>query len=151
MSGAPWLIDHVNGDVGSGGSSSTPCAIAGYPDVTVPMGYVHGLPLGINFMGRPWSEATLLSSRTRTSRRPRCAWRPGFSRRRNCSDGVSWFVGSRDREKRPREAVASEAVSHQLTIQPTNSPRSSGAPQCAPTVSLRGGAALTSSSIRCAL
>ena len=59
-SGAPWLIDHVNGDAGSGGSSTTPCAVAGYPAITVPMGYVRGLPLGITFMGRAWSEATLL-------------------------------------------------------------------------------------------
>jgi amidase len=59
-SGAPWLIDLVNGDAGSGGSSTTPCAVAGYPAVTVPMGYVRGLPLGLTFMGRAWSEATLL-------------------------------------------------------------------------------------------
>ena len=59
-SGAPWLIDHVNGDAGSGGSSTTPCAVAGYPAITVPVGYVSGLPLGITFMGRPWSEAALL-------------------------------------------------------------------------------------------
>ena len=59
-SGAPWLIDHVNGDAGSGGSSTSPCAVAGYPAITVPMGYFRGLPLGLTFMGRPWSEATLL-------------------------------------------------------------------------------------------
>jgi amidase len=59
-SGPPWLIDLVNGDVGAGGSSTTPCAVAGYPAVTVPMGYAHGLPVGITFMGRAWSEATLL-------------------------------------------------------------------------------------------
>ena len=59
-SGAPWLIDLVNGDCGSGGSSTTPCAVAGYPAITVPMGYAHGLPLGLTFMGRAWSEATLL-------------------------------------------------------------------------------------------
>ena len=59
-SGPPWLIDLVNGDAGAGGSSTTPCAVAGYPAITVPMGYAHGLPIGITFMGRPWSEATLL-------------------------------------------------------------------------------------------
>jgi amidase len=59
-SGPPWLIDHVNGDTGSGPSSTTPGAVAGYPAIRVPMGYVSGLPLGITFMGRPWSEATLL-------------------------------------------------------------------------------------------
>ena len=57
--GAPSLIDLVNGDPG-GGSSTSPCAVAGYPAITVPMGYVRGLPLGLTFMGRAWSEATLL-------------------------------------------------------------------------------------------
>jgi amidase len=58
--GPPALIDLVNGDPGGGGSSTTPCAVAGYPAVSVPMGYARGLPLGITFMGRPWTEATLL-------------------------------------------------------------------------------------------
>jgi amidase len=57
--GPPSLIDLVNGDPG-GGSSTSPCAVAGYPAITVPMGYARGLPLGITFMGRAWSEATLL-------------------------------------------------------------------------------------------
>lgn len=57
--GPPALIDLVNGDP-SGGSSTSPCAVAGYPAITVPMGYVFGLPLGITFMGKAWSEATLL-------------------------------------------------------------------------------------------
>ena len=57
--GAPALIDLVNGDPG-GGSSTSPCAVAGYPAITVPMGYARGLPLGLTFMGRAWSEATLL-------------------------------------------------------------------------------------------
>jgi amidase len=57
--GPPSLIDLVNGDP-AGGSSTTPCAVAGYPAITVPMGYIRGLPLGITFMGRAWSEATLL-------------------------------------------------------------------------------------------
>ena len=57
--GPPALIDLVNGDP-SGGSSTSPCAVAGYPAITVPMGYAFGLPLGITFMGKAWSEATLL-------------------------------------------------------------------------------------------
>ena len=57
--GPSWLIDLVNGDA-FGGSSTTPCAVAGYPAITVPMGYTRGLPVGITFMGRAWSEATLL-------------------------------------------------------------------------------------------
>jgi amidase len=57
--GPPSLIDLVNGDP-SGGSSTTPCAVAGYPAITVPMGYAFGLPLGITFMGLAWSEPALL-------------------------------------------------------------------------------------------
>src|SRR5690242_9617271 len=58
--GPAWLIDLVNGDAGGGGSFTTPAAVAGYPHVTVPMGFVHGLPVGLSFVGRAWSEATLL-------------------------------------------------------------------------------------------
>jgi amidase len=57
--GPSWLIDLVNGD-SFGGGSSTPAAVAGYPSVTVPMGQVHGLPVGLSFFGRAWSESTLL-------------------------------------------------------------------------------------------
>jgi amidase len=53
------LIDLVNGDSG-GGSCSTPAAVAGYPHVTVPAGFVFGLPVGISFFGRAWSEGTLI-------------------------------------------------------------------------------------------
>ncbi len=57
--GPAWTIDWVNGDNFNGGSSS-PAAISGYPNITVPMGFVEGLPIGISFFGRPWSEPTLL-------------------------------------------------------------------------------------------
>ncbi|HEV7703505.1 MAG TPA: amidase family protein, partial [Gemmatimonadaceae bacterium] len=58
-SGPAWLIDLVNGDSDGGGSSS-PAAEAGYPSITVPAGYSFGLPVGISFFGRAWSEATLI-------------------------------------------------------------------------------------------
>ncbi|MBA4410775.1 MAG: amidase [Bacteroidota bacterium] len=54
-----WTIDWVNGDHFSGGSSE-PAAVSGYPNITVPAGYVHGLPIGISFFGRAWSEPTLI-------------------------------------------------------------------------------------------
>ncbi len=55
-----WAIDVVNGDRGLLGSS-TPAALAGYPLITVPAGYAFGeLPVGVTFMGRRWSEPTLL-------------------------------------------------------------------------------------------
>lgn len=59
-SGGPaWLTDPVNGDNYKGGSSS-PCAVSGYPNITVPAGYVSGLPVGISFMGTAYQEPTLL-------------------------------------------------------------------------------------------
>lgn len=57
--GPPGLIDLVNGDSG-GGSSTSPCAVAGYPAITVPMGYAFGLPLGVTFMGLAWTEPKLV-------------------------------------------------------------------------------------------
>jgi amidase len=57
--GPPWTIDLVNG-YHFLGSSSTPAAVAGYPSVAVPAGYVFGLPVGITFIGRAWSEGTLI-------------------------------------------------------------------------------------------
>jgi len=55
----PWLIDLINGDH-TMGSSSQPAALAGYPAINVPAGYVFELPVGITFMGRAFSEATLI-------------------------------------------------------------------------------------------
>jgi amidase len=55
----PWPTDLVNGDHYIG-SSSTPGAVAGYPHVSVPADYARGLPVGITFIGRAWSEATLI-------------------------------------------------------------------------------------------
>lgn len=55
-----WPTDHIKGDRLDGGSSAGPAAIAGYPDISVPMGLVAGLPVGISFFGRAWSEPTLI-------------------------------------------------------------------------------------------
>ncbi len=59
-SGPATLIDLVNGDYGVNGSSSIP-AVAGYPDITVPAGWELGLPVGLSFFGRAWSEGKLLA------------------------------------------------------------------------------------------
>lgn len=57
--GPAWKTDHTNGDSFHVGSSS-PAARAGYPNITVPMGFVEELPVGISFFGRAWSEPLLL-------------------------------------------------------------------------------------------
>ena len=57
--GPAWLTDIVNGDSFGGGSSEF-AAVAGYPNVNVTAGYVHGLPVGISFFGRAWSEPVLI-------------------------------------------------------------------------------------------
>ncbi len=54
-----WPTDWINGDHFSGGAS-TWAAVAGYPHVTVPAGFVHGLPVGFSFFGRAWGERELL-------------------------------------------------------------------------------------------
>ena len=60
--GPAWLIDLVNGDSGTASAPgpSTVTAVAGYPHITVPAGFFRGLPVGVSFFGRAWSEPTLI-------------------------------------------------------------------------------------------
>jgi amidase len=57
--GPAWTTDWIAGDHTAGGSS-TPAAVAGYPDITVPAGFVHGLPIGLSFFSGAWSEPKLI-------------------------------------------------------------------------------------------
>jgi amidase len=57
--GPAWLTDLVDGDHDTGESSNA-AAVAGYPNITVPAGLIFGLPVGISFFGKAWSEPTLL-------------------------------------------------------------------------------------------
>ena len=57
--GPAWPTDLINGDHFTGGSS-TPAAVAGYPNINVPAGFSHNLPIGISFFGRAYSEPTLI-------------------------------------------------------------------------------------------
>jgi amidase len=76
--GPPWLIDLVNGDSGAGGSFTPPAAVAGYPHITVPMGYARGLPVGLSFVGRAWSEAMLLKLAYAFEQTAPARRKPGF-------------------------------------------------------------------------
>ena len=54
-----WPTDLVNGDHFLG-ASSTPAAVSGYPSISVPAGYLFGLPVGLSLIGKPWAEGTLI-------------------------------------------------------------------------------------------
>jgi amidase len=56
---AAWSTDLVNGDHALGDATTAP-AVAGYPHITVPAGFLWGLPVGLSFFGRAWSEPTLI-------------------------------------------------------------------------------------------
>jgi amidase len=58
--GPAWLIDLVTGDHFSGGGFTGPAAVAGYPHITVPAGYIFGLPVGISFFAGAWQEPALI-------------------------------------------------------------------------------------------
>jgi amidase len=59
--GPAGLIDPINGDGGTAPSATMPAAVAGYPHITVPMGQVSGLPVGLSLFGGPWQDARLLA------------------------------------------------------------------------------------------
>jgi amidase len=74
--GPAWLTDLINGDHSAGGSSNA-AAVAGYPNINVTAGFIFGLPVGISFFGRAWSEPTLIriayafEQATRARQKPR--------------------------------------------------------------------------------
>jgi amidase len=59
--GPAWTTDLINGDHFLGGGVSSPPAVAGYPHITVPMGAINGLPIGLSFVGSAWSEPRLIA------------------------------------------------------------------------------------------
>jgi amidase len=61
--GVPWLTDLINGDSSAANAEapSTITSVAGYPHITVPAGYFRGLPVGVSFFGRAWSEPRLIT------------------------------------------------------------------------------------------
>src|SRR6185503_13991657 len=75
--GPAGKTDHIYGDRSVGGSSS-PAAVAGYPNITVPVGDVAGLPFGISFFGRAYSEPILLKIAFAFERATRARRSPGL-------------------------------------------------------------------------
>jgi amidase len=75
--GPPWPIDTFNGDHFTGGSS-TPAAVAGYPNINVPAGFIRELPVGISFFGRAYSEPTLIKLAYSFEQATRHRRAPGF-------------------------------------------------------------------------
>ncbi len=59
--GLPWCIDLINGDFFTGYGMYNPAAVCGYPSITIPMGNVNDLPVGISFIGKAFSEPGLIS------------------------------------------------------------------------------------------
>ena len=59
--GTPWCNDVINGDHWTGYGAYTPAAIVGYPSITVPMGFLDGLPLGMAFIGQAFNESLLIA------------------------------------------------------------------------------------------
>jgi amidase len=77
--GPAWLTDLINGDHVAGGSSNA-AAVAGYPNVNVPAGFLFGLPIGISFFGRAWSEPTLIKFAYAFEQTTQARQAPGFLR-----------------------------------------------------------------------
>jgi amidase len=85
-SGGPsWSIDPVNGDGGRNWDmdSTSHAAVAGYPHITVPAGYIFGLPVGLSFIGRAWQEPTLIKLAYAFERLTQVRQPPAFLRTAN--------------------------------------------------------------------
>ena len=76
--GLACCIDLINGDYDTGFSFSTPAAMAGFPHITVPMGYVHELPVGISFFGEAYSEPALVGIAYAYEQASKKRKKPGF-------------------------------------------------------------------------
>jgi len=68
----------VYGDRGDGVYTTTLAAVAGYPSITVPMGYVLGLPVGLTFFGPAWSEGKLIRLAHAFEQHTKVRRKPGF-------------------------------------------------------------------------
>jgi len=85
-SGPAWYTDRINGDRDTGGCT-TPPAVAGYPHITVPAGFYHGLPIGLSFFGGPFSEPTLFKLAYAWEQETKSRQKPTFAS--SATDGLS--------------------------------------------------------------
>lgn len=81
--GPSWTTDLVNGDHVGGGGAGSLAAVAGYPHLTVPMGYVHGLPVGFSFIGPAWADAQILALGYAYEQRTKHRQPPSFAHKVN--------------------------------------------------------------------
>lgn len=77
--GPAWPTDVANGDHFTGGGSSSLPAVSGYPHITVPMGSVYGLPVGLSFFAEAWSEAKLIGFAYAYEQRAQARVRPTYA------------------------------------------------------------------------
>lgn len=89
-----WPIDLVNGDHFTG-SVTTPAAVAGYPHITVPAGFDHGLPVGLSFFGTAWSEPTLIRLAYSFEQATRHRRAPTYLPTIDMGEGLEGTVGGR--------------------------------------------------------
>lgn len=98
--GPAWLSDPVHGDQSSGPSASQLPAIAGYPHLTVPMGLVKGLPVGLSFIGAKWRDGRLLELGFAYEQASQARVAPGYLGTVDAGAGIDGTAGQKGRSRR---------------------------------------------------
>ena len=93
--GPAWTTDVINGDHYAGAASTLP-AVAGYPHLTVPMGFVRGLPVGTSFIGGQWDDARVLSLGYAFEQRTHALRPPSFAQSIDAMDETAPFLAPVD-------------------------------------------------------